>query len=119
VTDKNTKRPKIKTAVIFAIISAGLGVAWLSYLSPDHTACSSALVASVNQSACQSDALRWYLAWGLVAIGVILVILALIEFARTPRGSDASRFCEKCGQPVGAAAKHCGSYGTELTASTD
>ena len=119
MASQSGKRPRTKTAIVFAIISAGLGVAWLSYLSPDHTACSSALVVAVNEAACRSDSLRWFLAWGLVAIGAVLVILALIEYAKAPRGPDASRFCTSCGQLVGPEDKHCRNCGTSTAPTHD
>ena len=72
------RRRKIRSAVILAVLLVGLGIAWLSYLSTSHSECGSALVAALSQAACQGDAVRWYLAWVLIAGGAIAVSAHLI-----------------------------------------
>lgn len=114
-----SRRSRTGTTAALSIISAGLGVAWLSDLGPSHSACESALVAIVVQSACQGVAIRWYIAWGLVAVGIVLMIVTLIDYARSPTHTGAAQFCGQCGTRANAAARHCSSCGARLIAGPD
>lgn len=85
-------------AIIVAVVTAALGVAWLSYLSPIETTCKSSLVAALDANACQGVAWRWYAAWGLIAVAVFLGLFALVERLRDPHQVLTSRSCSFCGR---------------------
>ena len=100
----------MRSATILAIVLAGIGVAWLSLLSPNHSECSSALVAAANAAACRADNLRWYLALALVGAGVLVGIYAAVRHA-TRDEAPTARFCSKCGAALEESAKFCSQCG--------
>lgn len=75
-------RKQIRRNLFLAAVLTVLGIVWLSYLGPSHSACNSILVSSLNQSACEGDSVRWYLAWGLVLIGLAFGVLAVIGYVK-------------------------------------
>lgn len=99
-------------SIVLAIVIGVVGGAWLSELGPDHSQCSSALVAAANQSACSADSFRWYAAWGLIALAAIFAIKGLIDYAKS--SSLPIRPCPECGTPVQAPANHCSNCGIAL-----
>jgi hypothetical protein len=101
------------TGILLALIFGGVGALWLSELSPNHSACSSALIAAVNQSACQGDNLRWYGAWALIALGVLCAIMALIDYSK--ESSAPVRNCSMCSTTMNATANNCSNCGAVLS----
>lgn len=102
-----SRPPRVKTAIVFAAVCLGLGIAWLHALEPSHSACSSVLVNAFNASACQSDSLRWYLALALIGVGIVLVLVALIEHNMDLRAGGGNLYCVGCGRKMEASASFC------------
>jgi hypothetical protein len=109
-------RKQIGRNVIFAIVLVALGISWLSYLGPDHSACSSILVTVADQSACRGDAIRWYLAWGLILVGVTFGILAVVGYIKKDEVHNGVQYCPNCGAPAQIIANNCSNCGASLKA---
>ena len=104
-----------KNSIVLAVILGLAGGAWLANLGPDHSACSSILVAASNSSACSADSFRWYAAWGLIALAVILAIKGLIDYSKAP--SASVRTCLTCGAVALSRGNFCGNCGRRLSSS--
>jgi len=107
-------RKQIGRNLGMAIVLAGIGIAWLSRLGPSHSLCGSVLVSSLDQSACQGDAVRWYLAWGLVLIGVTFGILAVIGYVKNDELLQKNQHCLSCGSVAQISANNCSNCGASL-----
>ena len=112
-------RWRIRRNLFLAVVFAALGIAWLSYLGPSHSACSSALVSSLNQSACQGDAARWYVAWGLLLVGATFGVLAVIGYVKNDEAPSQLQHCHTCGTTAPTSANHCANCGAPLATVED
>jgi hypothetical protein len=69
-----TRQGPYGVGIVVGFIVSVLGLVWMGSLSPNHSSCSNALIASTNYSLCQSTDILYYLAWGLVGLGILSII---------------------------------------------
>jgi hypothetical protein len=77
----------VKVAIALSALTTILGGVWLGLLSPNHVACSNALVESLNYSTCQGIDVDYVVANLMLGAGALGFIVTLFLILKTSRGT--------------------------------